>query len=194
MKTRFWVCTTLAFFIVAIGSASDFPKMNVVPVEAEKALVAFSSSEASPLEITLTNSEGEILYFKRTKQRYSEYKKIFDFSELGEGKYCVCVNFGNQSINRKINVQKEGIEVGQAQRLYEPYFCLKDRMLSVSFFNCPCEPVYVNIYHHGRHIKGINLGKEMTVQKYLDLSRLKKGEYEVVLTDRFKDHKFIAQL
>ena len=129
MRTKTWVLTALAFFIVAIGSATDFPKLNIEPVEAEKALVTFNSSEATPLEITLTNCDGEILYFKRTKQRYTEYNKTFDFSELGEGKYCVCINFGNRSVNRNITVDKEGIAVGEPQRLYEPYFCLKDRML-----------------------------------------------------------------
>jgi len=194
MKTSKWVLTALAVLIVAIGSATDFPKMNVVPVSGEKALVAFNSDEASPLEITLTASDGEIVYYKKTKERYSDFKKIFDFSELGEGEYCVCVNFGNRSINRKVNVQKDGIKVSEPQRLYEPYFCMKDKKLNVSFFNCPCEPVYVNIYCKGKHVQGINLGKALTVQKCLDLSKLRKGEYEIVLSDKFKDHKYIAQL
>ena len=64
----------------------------------------------------------------------------------------------------------------------------------MSFFNCPCEPVYVNIYRNGEHVQGINLGKGLTVQKCLDLSKLRKGEYEVVLSDKFKEHKYIAQL
>lgn len=194
MKTKTWVLATLAFFIVAIGFATDFPKMNVIPVEAEKALVAYKSSEATPLEITLTNCEGEILYFKRTSKRQSEYNKVFDFSVLGTGNYCVCVNFGNRSISRNFAVNKEDIVVGAPQRLYEPYFCLKDKKLNVSFFNCPQKPVYINIYQNGEHIEGINLGKNLAIQKRLDLSRLEKGEYEIVLSDLFKDHKYIAQL
>ena len=183
-----------AFFIVAIGTASDFPKMNVVPLSEGKAELAFNASQATMLEITLTNSEGEIVYFKKTKQRYTEYNKTFDFAELGEGKYCMCVNFGNRSINRNVSVQKDEISVSEPQRLYEPYFSLKDRMLSVSFFNCPCEPVYVNVYCKGRHVSGFKLGKSLTVQKFIDLSNLRKGEYEIVLTDRFKDHRYLAQL
>jgi hypothetical protein len=194
MKTKIWVTTTLAFFIAAIGYATDFPQMNVITVEAEKALVAYKSSEATPLEITLTNCNGEILYFKRTQKRYNEYKKVFDFSELGSGNYCVCVNFGNRSISRNLTVDKKDITVGAPQRLYEPYFCMNDKKLNVSFFNCPQKPVYVNIYQNGQHIQGINLGKDLTIQKRLDLSNLKKGEYEVVLSDLFKDHKYIAQL
>lgn len=194
MKTKKWGITALVLFIVVIGFATDFPKMNVIPVEAEKALVAFKSTEATPLEITLSNCEGEIIYFKRTQKRHKEYNKVFDFSELGKGNYCVCVNFGNRSISRNFTVNKENILVGAPQRLYEPYFCLKDDKLNVSFFNCPQKAVYVNIYRNGKHIEAINLGKDLAIQKRLDLSRLKKGEYEIVLSDLFKDHKYIAQL
>lgn len=194
MKTKNWVLAALACFIVAIGYASDFPQMNVVPVEAEKALIAFDSPEPSPLEITLTNHDGEILYYKKTKKRYSEYKTVFDFAQLGVGNYCVCVNFGNKSITRKVDVTKNEIQVGSPQRLYEPYFCLKDKKLNVSFYNCPQKPVYVNVYKEGEFVSSVKLGKGLTIQKRLDLSRLGKGEYEIVLTDYFKDHVYIAQL
>lgn len=194
MKTKSWAITALACFIVAIGHATDFPKMNVIPIEEEKALIAYQSSEATPLEITLTNDEGEILYFKRTQKRHNEYKKVFDFSELGEGKFCICVNFGNRSISRNVTIAEGNISIGEPQRLYEPYFFLKDKKLNVSFFNCPQKPVYVNIYKNGKHIEGIHLGKGLTIQKRLNLSRLESGEYEIVLSDLFKDHKYIAQL
>ncbi len=194
MKTKNWILTVLAFLVAAIGTASDFPRMNVVPVEKDKALVVFTSTSATPLEITLSNWKGDIVYFKKTKERFDNYEEVFDFSEMGKGKYGVCINFGNRSINRSVEVGKEGIKVGTALRCYEPCFRMKDKMLSVSFFNCPCEPVYVNIYHRGKHISAVNLGKELTVQRYMDLSQLRKGEYEIVLTDRFKEHRYIAQL
>jgi hypothetical protein len=194
MKTKSWVLTTLVCFIAAIVYATDFPQMNVVPVEAEKALIAFDSPEPSPLEITLTNHDGEILYYKKTKKRYSEYKTVFDFAQLGVGNYCVCVNFGNKSITRKVDVSKDEIHVGPPQRLYEAYFYLKDKKLNVSLFNCPQKQVYVNVYKDGKHVTGLKLGKGLTIQKRLDLSRLEKGEYEIVLTDYFKDHVYIAQL
>ena len=194
MKTKLWVSLALAFFIAAISYASDFPQMNVVQLEAEKALIAFESTEPSALEITLTNHNGEILFFKKTQKRYSSYKKVIDFSSLGVGNYCVCINFGNKSITRKVDVTKSEIKVGPPQRLYEPYFCLKDKKLNVSFYNCPQKQVYVNVYKSGEHVTSIKLGKDLTIQKRLDLSKLRQGEYEIVLTDYFKDHVYIAQL
>lgn len=194
MKTRTWVVATLVFFIVATGNATDFPKMNLIPVATEKVIFAYQSTEATPLEITLSDHQGEILYFQKTKKRHSEFKKVFDFSELGEGLYCLCVNFGNRSISRNLEIGKTDITVGQPQRLFEPYFYLQDKKLSVSFFNCPQKRVYINIYNHGKLIQSINLGKDIAIQKRLDLSKLINGDYEIVLSEKFTDHRYIAKL
>lgn len=69
MKTTKWVITTLAIFIVAIGFATETPKMNITPVEAEKALVAFKSESPVVFEITITKSDGEILYYLKSASK-----------------------------------------------------------------------------------------------------------------------------
>uniref|UniRef100_UPI003217AC91 hypothetical protein n=1 Tax=uncultured Draconibacterium sp. TaxID=1573823 RepID=UPI003217AC91 len=159
MKTRTWILITMAFFIVATGFATDYPKINVVPVEKDKAMVAYQSSESSPLEITLTDNDGDILYFKKTKKSYYEYRKTFDFSMLRDGEYNVCVNFGNRSISRSIHVKNESITVGVSQRLFEPCFSMKEGMLDVSFFNCAQKQVYLNIYKDGEYVNSVKFRK-----------------------------------
>lgn len=194
MKTKSWVLATLALFIAAIGSATDFPKMNVVQVEKDKALLAYRASTATPLEITLTNCAGDILYFKRTSEQCSEYKKVFDFSKLGDGDFCMCVNFGNRSVSRKIKISGEHIEVGAPLECYEPCFRLNGKMLDVSFLNTGLKQVYINIYKDGKHVDVTKLGKDLAIQKRLDMNRLGKGEYTVILSEKHKDHAFIATL
>lgn len=194
MKTRTWVLTALAFFIVAIGNATDIPKMNVIPLNEEKALLAYESLVESPLEITLSNCNGEVVYYKRSTKRCSEYKKVFDFSEFGKGNYCVCVNYGNQSISRNVSVKTDGMTIGEATQLYEPYFRVCDKKLNVSFFNAAQKEVHLSIYKNGNYINGIDLGNDLTIQRCLDLSKLKHGEYEIVLIDKAKAHKYFAQL
>ena len=194
MKTKKWTLTVLAFFIVAIGFATEFPTMNVIPVEGDKAMLAYSAPDASTLEVTLTDCNGSILYFKRTNGKQNEFNQVFNFAELEDGSYCMCVNYGNRSISRNLVVDGEEIAVGPPMRCYEPYFCLEDDQLNISFFNSPQKQVYVNIYKDGEHVNGFKLGKDMAIQKRLDLSRLDPGEYEVIVTDYVKDHKFIAEL
>lgn len=194
MKTRTWILMVLAFFIASAVNATDFPSMNVIPVEANKAMLAYKAPSAATLEVTLTDCQGEVLYFKRTNQKEKEYNQVFDFSDLDDGSYCMCVNYGNRSVKRTLMVEGENIGVGAPMRCYEPYFCLEEKKLNISFFNSPQKPVYVNIYKDGQHVDGFKLGDDLAIQKRLDLSSLKSGEYEVVVTDFITDHKFLAEL
>lgn len=194
MKTKIWVLTALAVFIVAIGFATETPKMNVIPVESQKALVAFESLSSSPLEIILTNKNDETLYRMKTKNAQKELKKIIDFSDLGYGNYNVCMNYGVQSVNRKLCVSEDGIKVGCTERLYEPYFCMKNGKLNVSFLNITNKKVKLYVYKNGALVSSVKLGKDIAIQKRLDLSKLENGEYKVVLTDWFKDHQFSFQI
>ncbi len=192
MKRTKWIITTLAFFIVAVGFATETPKMNIIPVENEKALIAFNSGKPTLIELTIKNDDGDILYFKRSEKRVSEYQEIFDFLELGNGDYNVCLNYGNRSINRDLHVLKKEIIVGAAVQMYEPYFTFKNERLNVSFLNISQKNVFLNIYKDGEHLSKSRLGKDMTIQKCFDLSKLDKGDYKVVITDWFKDHSFIV--
>lgn len=193
MKTKNWVVFTLAILFAVAASATDLPKMNVVQVEENTALVAYKSVTTAPLEVTLTNGNGRILYHKQT-ERCKEFKKILDLSELGDGEFCVCVNYGNQSVSRKISVKDESITVDEATRCYEPYFCMKNERLNVSFLNTSLKPVFVNIYKNGKQIYDYKLGKDLSIQKCFNLSHLKPGTYDVVLTDDVKDHTYKAEL
>ncbi len=194
MKTKSWILTILACCIAAIGYATEFPTMNVIPVEGDKAMLAYLAPEAATLEVTLTDCNGEVIYFKRTNGKQDQFSKVFSFADLDEGTYCVSVNFGNRSVSRNLLVSKKQIKVSEPLRCYEPYFNLEDQVLNISLFNSPMKQVYVNIYKDGEHVNGYKLGKDLAIQKRLDLSKLESGQYEVVLTDYIKDHKFVAEL
>lgn len=194
MKTKCGTLTVLAILIVAIGYATEIPKLNIVKTKDQKALIAYKADFINTLEVTVTNDDGDILYFKRTKNPQSEYSKVFDFAEVGNGDYHVSVNYGNQSINREINISKKGLKVGEAERMYEPFVVLKNGKINVSHLNVPMKNVYLNIYNKGEHVSGVNLGKQMTIQKCIDMTGLQKGKYELVLKDHFNEHRFFVQL
>ncbi|WP_347838975.1 hypothetical protein [uncultured Draconibacterium sp.] len=193
MKTKTWVVLTLVFCIAAMANATDLPKMNVEQVEENTAVVAYTASTEAPLLVSITNANGEILYYKET-EHCKEFKKELDLTKLGDGNFCVCINYGNQSVSRKICVKDKKVVVDETTRCFEPYFCVKEKRLNVSFLNQSLKPVYLNVYRNGRHVKGMNLGRDLTIHQALDFSKLTRGTYEVVLTDNIKDHKFKAQL
>ena len=59
MKTNYLALTVLAIFVTVTSFATDSPKMNIVTSEEEKILVAFESETPCPVEITVTNVDGE---------------------------------------------------------------------------------------------------------------------------------------
>ena len=194
MKTKVWVLTTLAFLIVAIGYASKIPKMNIISADAQRVLITYNAPFSSPLEISIIDDDGDIVYFKRTKSPHSEYRKVFDCTKSGNGKYNVCINYGNQSINRQFSIENDEIKTETSERLYEPYFSIKNGKLNVSFFNVSMKNVDMKIYKNGTYISEVSFGKQMVIQKCVNMSDLRNGEYELVLKDFFKEHRYFVQL
>lgn len=184
----------MAFFIVATGFATETLSLDVFAVEAEKVLVDFRSKTPTLLELTLQNSDGEIVYYSKSETLLSKYKEVLDFTEMEKGMYTICMNYGNCSVNCELFVSKNNIKIGPLVQLYEPYFCLENGILNVSFLNVTQKNVYLNIYQNDKYLTGNCLGKDMALQKRLDISNLKGERYQLVLTDWFIDHPFVVQM
>ncbi len=193
MKTKRWILTTLVILIAAIGFATDTPKMDIKATEAEKTLVSFESVSACPVEITIMCESGEILYYWKSETQLEKLDRFFDLSDVSYGKYKVCVNYGVQSLNRELFVTRKGISVGPTVQLYEPFFMYSDNRLKLSFLNLAQKSVYLNIYENGKHVTGLNLGKDIDMQKSFDFSNLNNGEYDVVLSDYFSEHHYVVR-
>jgi hypothetical protein len=192
MKTMIWVITTLAVMYVANSYATGTSKMNIVQVEAEKALVAFESASPAHFEITIKKEDGRIVYYKETKDLKKEYRQVFDFSETGPGTYDVCICDGSNRVSRKMVVSKNGISVEKPLYLTQPYFKFENNRLNVSFLNHANKSVYLSIYQGDDYVTSVKLGKDVAIQKCIDFSKLKKGDYEVVLNDWYNDYSFIV--
>lgn len=192
MKTKYWVLTALALFIVAFSYATDKPKMNIVTGNNEKALVTFESQTAYPLEITICNTYGDIVYYWKGESIQKNLSQPLNMSEFGKGTYHVCVNYGGQSLNRDLIVTRNEVKVGPVVELYEPFFSYDNDRLNLSFLNVAQKNVYLNVYQGDEHVTGVNLGDNMDIQKSFDFSKLSTGEYEVVVSEEFKDHHFLV--
>jgi len=194
MKTKTVTLILLALLWATLALASDFPKMNLTPVESGKAMLAYNATTAATLEITLSNYKGQVVFFSRTSSPEKEVKRLLNFAHLESGNYCISVNYGNRSISRNLVLEKGNIAVGKPVRCYEPYFSLDNRMLNISFFNSSRQQVYASIYRNGTYVGGNKLGKGLAIQKQLNLSHFEAGEYEIVITDSTKEHRFFTTL
>lgn len=193
MKTKALFLFVLATFLVSATFATKLPSMNIVPVKAEKTILEIANGEAAHFELTVVNSNNEILYYKKSETPVENYKTVFDFSHLDNDCYHVSLTVGNWTLDRRLTVKGNRIEVGGEVRLAAPVFAHNGNQLDVSFLNMGQKNVFLNIYKEGEHVTGRKLGNEICLQKSFDLSKLGKGSYEVVINDKFKEYYYYVK-
>jgi hypothetical protein len=164
--------------------------MSIVPVEEDKALVSFESFSPTQFELTITNIENKILYFKKSENALENHSTVFDFSKLGDGIYNVQIDFGNCSLAKEVNVASNHVKIGEFSKQCKPYIQFNEGLLQISMLNKEQKNVYLNVYQNGEHIDGNRLGKKFCIQKQVDFSKLKKGTYEFVLSGGFSNYAF----
>ena len=192
MKTKNWLLTALALFMAVTGFTTDTPNMNIVASDVNKILVSFESETPCMVEMTITDEDGGIVHYWKSETPENIVNQRLNLSQLGKGTFNVTMNYGGTSINREINITRNEIKVGAQVKLIEPYFCFKNDRLNVSFLNVTSKKVFLNVYKDGEHYNGFLLGKDFDIQKCIDFSMAEKGNYEVVLTDYFKEHHYLV--
>lgn len=194
MKTKSLLLTAMAIFVAATGFATQLPTMNVIPVQNEKALVAFETMSPANFELSLKNQRGETIYYKKSEEPVQSYRLVFDLQELEDGNYHVNLNHGNCTLDRLITISNgTNLKVGEEIRMFSPYYKFENNTLQISYLNNSQKNVFLNIFRDGQHITGKKLGKEMCIQKALDFSKLEKGTYNVVLTNNSNEFQFTVQ-
>lgn len=193
MKTKTLFLVVLATFLASATFATKLPSMNIVPVKAEKAILEIANGETAHFELTVVNSNNEILYYKKSETPVENYKTVFDFSRLDNDCYHVSLTVGNWTLDRQLTVKGNRIEVGGEVRLAAPVFSYNDNQLNVSFLNMGQKNVFLNIYKEGEHVTGRKLGDDICLQKSFDLSKLDKGLYHVVINDKFKEYSYYVK-
>ena len=182
----------IAVTIITAGFATEKTKMNVSTVENEIAIIAYNSETPSNIELTIKDERGITMYYYKSKRVQNSYRGKFDFSKAEKGNYHLYLKSNDANMSSRVRVSPNGIEISSPQEMPDPVFNQKQNQLDVSFLNVPQEQVYLNLYKDGEHVDFIELGKEMCIQKRINLSNLEKGEYKVVINDLFKEHIFMV--
>jgi hypothetical protein len=183
MKTILNVCVilTLVLFsnvLLAVGNL----KLNVLPISDQKALVSILSLENSVLNISLTDENGNIVYYHESDVVVDEFSKIFNFSKLDNGNYKLKVVCGDFTTERLIQKSADRVSVGDEMTTIQPYFGIKGNVLKCSYLNFDKEYVVFHLFKNNTELYTKPIGKHFDVQQALNLSKLNKGDYEAVLT------------
>ena len=156
-------------------------KVNIVPLNSEKAVVAISTADAANLQISIENENGENVYYKEADAD-NDYRRIFDFSNLDKGDYTLSVSSNGLTTKRPFSIDDKNIAVGKEKNLMEPYFSYKDGALKISYLNFPEENVNLNLYTNSDLVYSKAIGNKFNVLEGYDVSKLEKGTYTVVLS------------
>lgn len=187
--------TMLFAFVAFVNTllAGGNLKVNILPLTSETAVVAISSVDASNLQISIENENGEKVYYKETDAENKDYRKVFDFSNLEKGEYKLSVTTNGLTTERNFTIDKN-IAVGKEKSLIEPYFAYKNGVLKVSYLNFPEENVSLNFYANNDLVYSKEIGTKFNVTEGYDLSKLDKGSYSVVLSTDSKSYSYDLDL
>lgn len=183
MKTTMKVTLVLALALLAGNLfASGNLKLNIHPLNDEKAFVSISALTNADLKISITDDWGNIVYYQESEVPTSDYRKVFNFSELENGTYNMKVVSNDLATERQIKKTTDNIVIGDERTVGKPFFGVDDNILRCSYMNYAQENTVFHLYANNQEIYNRNIGNNFIVQQALGLSKLAKGEYQAVLT------------
>jgi len=180
MKTKKFSLTVLALAFIVSAFATEVPKMNVVTLNNSKVYVAALTSAQFPSEVTLFNSDGDIVYYKRSKAA-SQFRSVLNLKQLENGTYTICLKTGKVLAQRSIEVNKGAVRVKQAVKEIAPVFSHKNGMVHVTYLNPNQTDVSVMVYKNNLLVQESKLGCDFNIQRCFDVSNFSQGDFEFVL-------------
>lgn len=182
MKTIKFLLTATVVAIVAIATAVERPKMSVVPLTPDRAVVSVQNDNAALIELSIETQKGDLVYYKKSAKPLSDYQKVFDFENLENGAYVIYLKINDTRLSKEFVVTSKEISVGDSKLRFDPYFTFEDEVLKFSFLNFENDNYKMSIYENNNLLFQDKLGKDLALTNGYDLSGLPGGNYRVVLS------------
>ncbi len=177
--TMLFALTVIANIALATGTGNL--RVDIRPIEEERAVVAISNSTESKYEISIMNRFGEEVFYKETEGTVNDYRKIYDFSKLTSGDYTMTVTMDGAVSEREFSIKNKSIDVGKMTTNIDPYFSSNESTLRIAYLNYADQPMDISIYDDGAIVYEKVLENTFGVNEALGLSKLEAGNYRVVL-------------
>lgn len=182
MKTIKFLTTVTAVAIVAIATAVEKPKMNVIPLSAERAVVSITNENAAYFELSINAEDGTMVYYKQSNKPLTDYQKIFDFARLDAGSYVFTLKVNDTRLSKNFSVNSKGINVGASKLRFDPFFKYENNVLKLSYLNFDQNNMKLYFYNNEGLVHESKLGNDFAISSGYDLSNLEDGDYSVILS------------
>jgi len=195
-KLKLSLMLFLAVLVSGSTMANGILNVDVIPGINEKALVDITNAGKNKYEVVLKDSNGEVVYIDKIKTPTSNYQKLYDFSDLNNGRYTFSVKMGNETelTNIAVNNGKAKI-VGQEEQI-APYFKLDGKVLDLTYLNFTKKGMKLMVYNNGTDdlVFNENLAPTFSFHQALDLSKLGPGSYDAVLESSDNSYSYNIRL
>lgn len=182
MKTVKFLLTVTTAAVVAIASAVEKPKMDVVTLNADRAVISITNENPALFEMSIETTRGDVVYYKQSNEPITSYQKTFDFANLENGSYVFNLKVNDTKLSKDFTVNSKNILFGDSKLRFDPYFSFKDNELKLSYLNFDEENVNISFYNEGGVVYQKKLGSDFAIMDGYDLSKLEDGKYRVVLS------------
>ncbi len=182
MKTKQFFITLAAIAITLLATAVEKPKMNVINLGEDLAMIAVANENPAYFELSILAENGDLVYHKEWASEITDLRQIINYSNLENGNYSLNLKVKNTFVARNFEVNNQGIVVGEEKMKYAPYFDFTSDVLKLSYLNFDEENVKFKIYNEGGLVFENKLGKDFVISAGFDLSQLEKGKYEIELS------------
>lgn len=192
--------TMLLIAIVAISASGVWAtgnlKVNIISDKEDIAKVLVTNLNDTNFEFEVKNINGDLLYYKQTKTPSKSFTKTFDFTLLRDGRYTFTAKLDNEKVVSTINIDNGNITVIDERKNVKPFFKLYDNRFELSYLNFEMEKMKLFIYESGTdnllHEKDIE--PSFAVHQGLDLSELRRGNYDAVLVGEHHFYEYNLEL
>jgi hypothetical protein len=190
MKTIKLVFTVMAVAVAAIATGVEKPKVNVVPLSTDRAIVSIENENPAQFEVSIEADNGDLVYYKKTNEPITDYRKVYDFKDLEAGNYVFNLKVNDTSVSNEFSVSTKGIVIGEKKMRFAPYFNYEEGVLQLSYLNFDKEPLKLNFYNNQGLVYQTELGKDFNIATGYNLSNLEKGNYKVVLSSYSNEYAY----
>jgi hypothetical protein len=150
----------------------------------QKAVVAVSALSNTSFKMTLTDENNRVVHYVENTEESNNYNKVYNFSALEDGDYRLTVVSEGMTTERSFRKSRGAIKVGEERTILEPFFAYEDGHLKISYLNFPKDDLNLYFYKKNELIYTRNIGREFNVSKALNLTKLGRGNYEVMLATK----------
>ncbi len=190
MKTIKLSLAAVLFIVAIAATAVERPKVNILPLKDEQALITVVNEKAAYFELGIYTANGEMVYYKQTNEQLKDYSKVYDFKNLAKGKYVLSLRINDTQVTNDFEVSGNQVKIGQKKITYDPYFSFENNELKLSYLNFEQQNLKLYIYGRNGLVYEKSLGRDFSIIKGLDLSKLEKGSYNIVLNTPGKEFSY----